>query len=48
MENEGGSIYRSRDTVYNLSGAQIRTEVCMLCHDAGSSYGLGIKAVHSK
>jgi OmcA/MtrC family decaheme c-type cytochrome len=42
MENEGGSIYRSRDQ------ALAKTEVCMMCHDPGSSYGLGIKAVHEK
>jgi OmcA/MtrC family decaheme c-type cytochrome len=42
MENEGGSIYRPRDQ------ALAKTELCMFCHDPGSSYGLGIKAVHAK
>ena len=42
MENEGGSIYRDRTT------ALPRVELCMFCHDSGSNFGLGIKAVHAK
>ena len=42
MENEGGSIYRPRST------ALATGEVCTLCHNPSSAYGLGIKAVHEK
>ena len=43
MEISGNaSIYSPRSTALG------KTELCMFCHDPGSAYGLGIKAVHNK
>jgi len=42
MESNGASIYVDRAT------ALPRVELCMFCHDPGSNFGLGIKAVHAK
>ena len=43
MEISGnGSIYSPRSTALG------KAELCMFCHDPGSSFGLGIKAVHDK
>ena len=42
MESNGASIYVDRTT------ALPRAELCMFCHDPGSNFGLGIKAVHAK
>jgi OmcA/MtrC family decaheme c-type cytochrome len=43
MEISGnGSIYSPRSTALG------KIELCMTCHDPGSNFGLGIKAVHNK
>ena len=41
MENNGGSIYRTR------AAALAKPEICMDCHVSTDKYGLGIKAVHA-
>ena len=41
MDGNGGSIYKDR-----IAGLAKR-ELCMDCHSAASTYGLGIKAVHA-
>jgi OmcA/MtrC family decaheme c-type cytochrome len=41
MEGNGGSIYKDR------TSSLAKSELCMDCHAASSTYGLGIKSVHA-
>jgi OmcA/MtrC family decaheme c-type cytochrome len=42
MESQGASFYVQRSVALG------RVELCMLCHDSDSAFGIGIKAVHNK